>query len=184
MKSGLLHKGKDYSISAFAVRHCKGAYGLIFQEEEKIKFHEQKAHSLGLHGRMFTDIQKKGYVEAKGKKIRLEDVTWKKPGRKIVYTGDSVPCDSIAEAAKDADLLIHEATFDPEKKEDAKEKLHSTMEDAAHAAKKAGVKKLALTHFSPRYSDIRQYEERVKKIFANTVFAYDGLSIDVKFEKE
>ncbi|MEM2909229.1 MAG: ribonuclease Z [Candidatus Bilamarchaeaceae archaeon] len=183
IKNGRLYRGRDYSISAFPVKHCKGAHGLVFQEDDKIKFYEEKAHALGLHGRMFTDIQRKGWVEVRGKRVTLEEVTWKRKGRKIVYTGDSVPCDSIAEQAKNAEVLIHDATFDPERKEDAMERMHSTMEDAAYVAKRAGVKQLILTHFSPRYPDVKPFEEKIRKIFPNTIFAYDGLTIEVKLEK-
>ena len=181
IKKGKMYSGKNYSVSAFPVKHCKGSYGLVFHEDDHIKFYEKKAHSFGLCGSMFTEIQKKGWIEVKGKKVKLEDVTWKKKGRKIVYTGDTLPCDSVVEVAKGADVLIHEATFDPERKDEAKDRLHSTMEDAAKIAKKAKVKQLVLTHFSPRYPDVKMFEKEIRKIFKNTVFASDGLVLDVKF---
>ena len=182
IKKAKLYSGKNYSVSAFPVKHCKGAYGFVFQEDDHIKFYEKKAHSLGLWGTMFSEIQKKGWVEAKGKKVKLEDVTWKKRGRKIVYTGDTLPCDSVVKMANGADVLIHESTFDPERKDEAKERLHSTMEDAAKIAKKAKVGQLVLTHFSPRYPDVKMFEKEIRKIFPNTVFAHDGLVLDVGFK--
>lgn len=181
IKKGRIYSGKNYSVSAFPVKHCKGAYGLVFQEEDQVKFYEKKAHELGLWGKLFSEIQKIGWVKIKGKKINLEDVTWKKKGRKIVYTGDTLPCDAVADAARDADVLIHEATFDPERKGEAKERLHSTMEDAVKIAKKAKAKQLVLTHFSPRYPEVELFGKEIRKIFRNTVFASDGLVLDVKF---
>jgi len=179
MKKGLLYETQAYSISAFPVKHSKDSYGLVFQEREKIKFYVNKANEMGLKGRMFTEIQQNGYLKINNKKIKLEEVAWKKPGRRIVYSGDTLPTAEIVSAAKGADLLIHEATFAGDRAKEAKERFHTTMEDAARTAKKARVKTLVLMHFSPRYSDIRELEGKIKKIFPNTIFAYDGLSLTV-----
>ena len=140
VKKGKLYKGKGFSVSAFPVRHCRSSYGFVFQEEEKIKFNEDKAHRLGLKGKMFTEIENKGKIKINNKTIKLEDVAWTKPGRKIVYTGDCTYDKDIIDISHNADLLIHEGTFDQSLKEEAKERLHSTVEDAALVAKKAKVK--------------------------------------------
>jgi ribonuclease Z len=96
-----------------------------------------------------------------------------------VYAGDCEPDDNTAEVAKGADLLIHEATFDSSMKEEARERLHSTAEGAARIAKAAGVKRLVLTHISPRYSDASALLEEAKAVFEGTEIAEDGLSIDI-----
>ncbi|MEM3422548.1 MAG: ribonuclease Z [Candidatus Bilamarchaeaceae archaeon] len=179
MKKGILHEGSRYTISAFPVKHCKNAYGFIFQEKDKIKFYEEKAKEAGIRGKMFKEIEKKGYLIVNDKKVKLEDISWIKKGRKVVYSGDTLPQKETILFSKDADLLIHEGTFSQENEKEAKERLHTTMEDAAKIALKANVKKLVLTHFSPRYPDLSVFEERVKKIFKNTFFAYDGFVIDV-----
>jgi ribonuclease Z len=177
--SGELYSGKDFSVRAFPVKHCRGAYGFVFEEEDKIKFHEDKAHALGLKGSMFREIQKKGKLTVGGKEILLADITWKRPGRKIVYSGDCTPDARLVEEARGADLLIHEATFDSSLKEEAKERMHSTAEDAAKAARDAGVKRLVLTHLSPRFSDPAPLLEQAKAVFPETQIASDGLSIDI-----
>jgi len=179
VKSGELYQGKGFRVSAFQVKHCKGAYGFVFQEDERLKFHEEKAHSLGLRGTLFREIQKKGKVTVAGKEVRLEDVSWKRAGRKIVYSGDCTPDQHLIEAGKAADLLIHEGTFDVPLREEAQERLHSTVEDAARTAKAAGVKELVITHISPRYSDVAPLLEQAKAIFPATRIASDGLSIDI-----
>ncbi len=183
VKKGVVYKGQGFEIEAFPVKHTKDAYGFIFRENDRVKFHEKKAHKLGLKGKMFSEIQKKGFVMVGKKKIKLKDVSWTKKGMKVVYTGDSCPCDAIIKAAKDADLFISEGTLDASLKEEAKERLHCTMEDAAGMAKKAKVKKLIITHISPRYSDkdeLKKFEKPVRKIFKNTAFAYDGMKIEIK----
>ncbi len=183
LKKGTVYEGDGFEIEAFPVKHCRGAYGFVFREKDRIKFHEEKAHRLGLRGKMFTEIQKKGFVMIGKKKVELGDVSWVKKGIKAVYTGDSLPCDSITEAAGNADVLVCEGTLDPSMKEEAKERMHFTMEDAAQLAKKAGVKQLVITHISPRYSDedeLKKFEKPVRKIFKNTIFAYDGMKIELK----
>jgi ribonuclease Z len=179
IKKGELYRTGDFTVDAFHVKHCKDAYGLVFQESEKIKFHEEKAHALGLSGRLFRDIQQKGSVKTAKGTVKLEDVSWAKPGRKLVYGGDCRPDDNMIEAAKGADLLIHEATFDASRKEEAAERLHSTSEDAAAVAKKAGVKKLILTHISPRYADVKELLAQAKAVFEDTEVACDGMKADV-----
>ncbi|MBU1930576.1 MBL fold metallo-hydrolase, partial [Candidatus Micrarchaeota archaeon] len=150
LKNGLIYRGKNFTISAFPVKHTKNSFGLVFQEDDKIKFHEEKAHSLGVHGKLFKEIQKKGKIKTDKGEIKLQDITWKNPGKKIVYSGDCSFDDNVLEAARGADILIHEATFDSSKKQEATERSHSTAEDAAMVAKKAKVKQLILTHISPR----------------------------------
>jgi len=176
---GELFRAKGFTVSAFHVKHGRSAYGLVLQEDERIKFHEEKAHGLGLKGTLFREIQKKGSVKLGGKTIKLEDVSWVKPGRKIVYSGDCVHDSNTIEAAKGADLLIHEGTFDNSRKTEALERLHSTVEDAADVAKRAGVKRLVITHISPRYSDSSILLDQAKAIFPETEIAIDGLKVDL-----
>lgn len=182
VKAGELLRGKDFSVTAFPVKHCRGSYGFVFLENEKMKFHEEKAHSLGLKGRMFKEIAQKGKLKVDGKEVLLEDVAWKRPGRKIVYSGDCMPDQHLIDAAKDADLLIHEGTFDAALKEEASDRSHSTVEDAASTAKASGAKRLLITHLSPRYSDADSAKallEQACAIFPASEIASDGLSIDI-----
>jgi ribonuclease Z len=179
LRSGKLYSPPGFTVSAFPVKHCRSSYGFVFQEDDKVKFHEKKAHSLGLKGDLFRKIQEKGKVKTSKGVIRLGDVSWVKKGRKIVYTGDTLPHSNIIEKAQGADLLIHEATFDPLLKDEAEERMHSTTVDAATAAKQAQVKRLVLTHISPRYSDVEALVRDARRIFYNTEVAYDGMAIDV-----
>ena len=181
-RGGLLLQGNDFSISAFTVKHTKNSYGFIFKENDRRKFDEEKAHALGLQGRMFSEIQKKGSLVINGKKILLDDVSWIKPGRKIVYSGDCAPSENLIKVAKDADLLIHESTFANDKEDEAKERMHTTSKQAAMIAKQSNVKKLVLTHISPRYSEeesIKNLLGDAKSVFNNTIVANDGLIVEV-----
>jgi len=180
IKEGVVYKGKDFKVSAFKVKHGREAYGFVFEEEPKRKFNEKKAHSLGLKGKMFREIQEKGFVKVGKKKIKLDDVSWEEKGKKIVYSGDTFPCENVVKAAKNADVLIHEATLDDEWKKEAEEREHSTSSGAAKTAKKAKAKKLILTHMSPRYRDASPILKQAKKIFPDVVIAKDGMVVNVR----
>jgi len=180
IKSGVVYKGKGFSISAFKVKHGRDTYGFVFEEEPKIKFNEKKAHSLGLEGKMFREIQEKGFVKVGKKKVKLKDVSWEEKGKKIVYSGDTLPCNEVVKAAKDADILIHETTLDDEWKKEAEERLHSTSTGAAKTAKKAKVKKLILTHLSPRYRDVSPILKQAKKVFPDVEIAKDGMVVNLR----
>lgn len=168
-----------FTASAFDAKHPGNALGFAFEEKEKVRFHEEKAHSLGLKGPMFSEIQKKGKLTVAGKVVKLKDITYTQPGKKLVFSGDTAPCATLAKAAKGADLLIHESTFGSDKEEEAKETQHSTASDAAACAKKSGARRLLLTHFSGRYADTSQLLAEARKIFAGTEAAKDGLKIEI-----
>ncbi|HEX4935538.1 MAG TPA: ribonuclease Z, partial [Gemmatimonadaceae bacterium] len=105
-----------------------------------------------------------------------------RPGRRIVVTGDTRPCDATRVAATDADLLVHESTFGDEEHDRAVETGHSTAREAAALARDAGVLRLVLTHLSARYTrDVSDLEREARSVFPRTTIARDGMEIDVPF---
>ncbi len=165
---------KLFQIRAFPVSHSTKAVGYVLEEKAKTKFHEEKAKSMGIRGRLFTQITEKGELTLSGKTIRLEDVTFQEPGKKIVFTGDTQPCTSVVDAAKNATVLVHEATFDEKEKAKAKKTKHSTALEAGKQAKAAGAKKLILTHFGNRYEDRRKLVAEAQTVFPETEAAAEG----------
>lgn len=183
LREGEVYRGKDYAISAFRVEHGANAFGLVFREDNKRKFDEKKAKGMGLRGAMFTEIQKKGFVEAGGRRVGLDEVSWERKGIKVVYSGDTRPTESVVEAAKGADLLIHDATFAEGMGDEAEGRFHTTAADAARIAKRAEVKRLVLTHISCRYADdVKALLEEARAIFRNTEIAKDGMEVEVRPE--
>jgi ribonuclease Z len=95
-----------------------------------------------------------------------------RPGRRIVFSGDTSRASGVAEAAAGADLLVHEATFLERDRRLADESGHSTAADAAAIAARAGVGLLALTHRSTRYERHEVLAE-ARAIFPATVAPED-----------
>ncbi len=171
-----IYEGDNFSVKSFKVDH-DGGHGFVFQEKSRIKFYEEKAKSLGIKGSLFRTIQEQGEITINNRLIKLEEVSWIKEGKKLVYTGDCFSDDAVINAAKDADLLIHDSTFSTEYEKEAYLRKHSTAKMAAETAKKANVKQLILTHISPRISDVSVLEKEAKAIFPNTIVAFDGLRL-------
>jgi ribonuclease Z len=101
-------------------------------------------------------------------------------GRKVVLAGDTAPAASVVEAARGADVLVHEATFADEERERAEETLHSTATQAAEVAREAGVTLLALTHLSNRYFG-PEIAEEARAIFPETVVPRDFDVVEIPF---
>lgn len=108
-----------------------------------------------------------------------------RPGRTVVYSGDTRPCESILEASRDADLLIHDCSFSDEMMDWAEESRHSTAGEVAALAKKAGVRRLILTHISSRYTDdVEPILADSKRIFENVIVAEDLMELEVPYRPE
>jgi ribonuclease Z len=101
-------------------------------------------------------------------------------GRKIVLSGDSTPCQALAIAAHEADLLVHEATFAEEEVERARQTGHSTASQAAELAREAQVRMLALTHISTRYAG-GELRAQARAVFAETEAPRDFDTIEIPF---
>lgn len=77
-----------------------------------------------------------------------------KDGFKLCYSGDCRPSASLVRIGLDADILIHEATFEDDMLGDALAKKHSTVSEALSLAKQMCARKVILTHFSQRYYSV------------------------------
>jgi ribonuclease Z len=132
-------------------------------------------------GPSFGRLHRGEAVEVEGRLVRPEDVVGPpRPGRRVVYTGDTRPCRATVDIAQDADLLIHDATFARDEIDRARATRHSTAREAADVARRAKVRRLVLTHLSARYADDpRALEREARAVFAETTVAHDGLQIEV-----
>ncbi len=179
----------EYVLRAFPAEHGGACLGWALVEHDRLgRFNPDRARELGVpEGPMWGKLQRSQSVTLDdGRVITPETIVGAaRPGRKLVYTGDTRPCAATIEAAAGADLLIHEATFGDEEAERAVETQHATAREAGQVAKMAGVKQLALTHLSARYSrDPSPLLAEAREVFPNAVIAKDGMVIDVPFAAE
>ncbi|MFB6368495.1 MAG: MBL fold metallo-hydrolase, partial [Gemmatimonadota bacterium] len=121
-----------------------------------------------------------------GRTVRPEQVVGEpRPGRRVVYTGDTRPSSRTVEVAREADLLIHECTFGEAEGDRARSTAHSTARGAAEVGREAGVRRLALTHLSARYSEQPgRLEKQARRVFDPVTVASDGDVIEVPYPEK
>ena len=180
-------KRVEYAIVPFAVEHGPGpAFGYaLVEDDRKGRFDPDHARAMGIpEGPLWGRIHR-------GEPVTLDDgrviqpselVGPRRPGRTVVITGDTRPCDGTETAARNADLLVHEATFGDEEAERAVETGHSTAREAGALARRAGCRRLLLTHFSARYSrDPGELELQARSEFPDVTIGKDGMEVEVPF---
>ncbi len=172
-----------FYIEAFKVNHNVLCYGYNMVVERVGKFQVEKAKELNIPLCYWNRLQKGETIEADGLVYTSDMVLGEnRKGLKVTYCTDSRPTEGIAEHAADADLFICEGMYgDPENQAKAREKKHMTMYEAAQLAKKANVKEMWLTHYSPSLFRPEEYINDVRKIFQASVAAKDGRSVELKF---
>ncbi|KAB1192747.1 ribonuclease Z [Haloferax sp. MBLA0076] len=181
------YSADEYDVRAFETEHRTSSVGYVLVEDDRPgRFDREKAEELGVPvGPAFGRLHSGEDVELEdGTVVRSEQVVGDpRPGRKVVYTGDTRPLDTTVEVAEDADLLVHDATFTDEESDRAKSTAHSTAREAARVARDANVRRFALTHISARYAaNPNPLLEQAREVYHGDVFvAEDGQKVDVPF---
>ena len=166
-----------FRVDVFAVRHRGAAFGYAIVEDERPgRFDPAKAASLGIEeGPRFAALARGEEVDG----VSGADVIGPaRPGRRIVLSGDTAPCDSVRAAAWQADLLVHEASFVQADAERAQLTGHTTAAEAAAIAREAQAGMLALVHLSPRYT-VREVRDEAQELFEGTVVPRDFDSVRI-----
>ena len=178
----------EYEVVAFPVSHGTSAVGYAIRELPRLgRFDVHRARALGVpEGPLFGKLHRGESVSVGDRVIQpLEVVGDPRPGRLVVYTGDTRPVGTTAEVAEGADLLIHEATFTEDEAARAYDTFHSTAKGAALLARKAGVERLILTHISARYADNpTPLLAEAQPVFPQTAVAYDGMSLELGYRSD
>jgi ribonuclease Z len=173
-----------YRILVFPVHHGVAAAGYALVEDDRPgEFDAAAADALGIpFGPERGALQRGESVTLDLDRVVTPDqvVGEPRPGRRVVLTGDTAPVETVRVLAEGADVLVHEATFGEDERVRADETLHSTARQAAEAAAAAGVRLLAITHFSPRRSGPELLEE-ARALFPATVAPRDFDVIEVPF---
>ena len=165
-------KEKKYEIFSLPVVHSVPAVGYIFQEKDHWKIIPSKIKKLGIPQNKIQLLKEKGKIKINGKTVEISEVARKIEGRRIVYSGDTLPVEKIFEKASNS-VLIHDATF----VEPVEGRAHSSFEEVCELAKKYKVKKLILTHISKRYKNHSELVKKAKKYFSKAIVAKDGMKI-------
>ncbi|MEM5811533.1 MAG: ribonuclease Z [Candidatus Aenigmatarchaeota archaeon] len=172
-------ENEDVEIFSIPVVHSIPAVAYCFKEKDKYNIDVNKLKKLGLkRGKWLEEIKKHGKYYIDEKEIKIEDIANLKIGKKIVYSGDTRPCEQIVKIAENADILIHDGTFFEE--EDANGLYHTDFKQAIEIAKKANVKMLVFTHVSRRYRNLEELEKEAKNEFKNCIVAKDLMKIILK----
>lgn len=175
-----------YILEAFKVNHNVTCYGYTIKIPRAGKFDPQKAEQNEVPRSMWSKLQKGAVIEENGKTYTQDMILGpERKGIKLTYCTDTRPVSQIWENAKDADLFICEGMYgEPGKEAKAVEYKHMTFYEAAELAKKANVKEMWLTHYSPSLVHPEEYADEVKKIFPNTKISKNGRMTTLEFEEK
>ena len=178
----------EYDIVVFPTDHRPDTVGYALAEHTRLgRFNPERARELGIpEGPLWGKLHKGEGVELPdGRRVEPEELVGRpRRGRTVVYTGDTRPSLTVVEVGRGADLLVHDSTFGEDERERAVETGHSTAAQAAEIAREAGVRRLVLTHISPRYArDAPELLAEAKAVFPETIVARDGLTIEVPFSE-
>ena len=178
----------EYELAVFETDHRADTVGYALVEHDRLgRFDPDRARELGIpEGPLWGKIHK-------GQEVALPDgrvvqpselVGPPRPGRTLVFSGDTRPHPAVVAAARGADLLVHEATFGEDERARAMETGHSTAREAAGVARDAGARQLVLTHVSARYSrEAPELLAEARAVFPETVVARDGLVVEIPFRQ-
>jgi ribonuclease Z len=173
------------AMVAFETDHLTPSVGWALVEDPRPGlFHPEKAAALGVpRGPLLGALQRGADVTlADGRVVRsAEVVEAPRRGRRVTVTGDTRPCRGTIEAARGADVLVHESTFGDEEQARAEETMHSTAREAGRVAREAGASRLVLTHLSTRYDrEFAVLAREAREEFAGALdVAADGMTIEV-----
>ncbi len=183
---GEVLRDDDVVIRAFHTDHGVRSLGYAVVEDDRPgAFDVDAARALGVpDGPAFGVLQRGGEVTLEsGEVVRPGQVMGEaRDGRVVVFSGDTRPCAGTEEAARGADLLIHEATFCHEDAPRALETRHSTAREAGALAARAGVRMLALTHVSTRVQP-REVRREAEREFPGVIVPRDFDQVEIPFRE-
>jgi ribonuclease Z len=193
VQPGVIYEDEEFTVTCGLLHHRITAFGYRVAEKDRTgRFDIDKARSLEIpSGPIYGKLKRGETVTLEdGRVINGSELCGPiEIGRKIAYCTDTVYCDGAVQLAIDADVLIHEATFAHQDSDMAFQRLHSTTTMAAQTAYGAGVHKLIMTHFSPRYApgnsiELKDLLKEARAIFPKTIMAHDFMVYDVPRRRE
>ncbi|WP_026526829.1 ribonuclease Z [Butyrivibrio sp. VCD2006] len=177
----------EFRIKAFKVNHNITCYGYSMNLDRIGKFNVEAAKANGIEQKYWNPLQKGAIIHTEDGRVFTPDMVLgeARKGIHLTYVTDSRPTDGIIENAMDSDLFICEGMYgEPDKLQKAKENRHMTIYEAAELAKKAHVKEMWLTHYSPSLVNPKEFLPKAKEIFKNTIATKDGRTITLRFDDD
>jgi ribonuclease Z len=175
-----IYENQDYQINAFPLDHGVETWGFVFQEKDKRKVNKAKMKKLNIkEGPLIGKLVDGKSIKIGKKTIKPDDLTFVQKGKKIGFISDTGMCKGCLQIAKEADILICEATYHSELEEKSEEYKHLTAKNAALIASQSDSQKLILTHFSARYKDVHELLDEASTIFPNVIAAEDLMKIKI-----
>lgn len=176
-----------YHIHAFRVNHNITCYGYTVEIQRAGRFQVEQAKANGIPQRLWSRLQKGETITWENGMVYTPEMVLgpARKGIKVTYCTDTRPTESIVRSAEGADLFICEGMYaEKEKLAKAKQYKHMTFYEAAEMARRASVKEMWLTHFSPSLVRAEDYMPKVREIFSDSYLGKDGKSAELLFEEE
>ena len=163
-------------LEARRLDHPVDAIGYRLTEPDGRRFLPELLARFGITGPVVGELQRAGSIRMHGRTIRLDEVSEPRPGQKFAFVMDTRLCEAAYALAADVDLLVIEATFLDEDAGLAADYGHLTARQAATIAAEAAVKRLVLTHFSQRYTDLARHREEAAAVFDGDIVIAEDLT--------
>lgn len=180
VKNGIFFENREFQLEAYKLEHGIETLGFRFVEKDNRRVDMRKIKKLGIPSSpLIGKLQEGKSIDYKGRKIEPDEATYIEKGKIIAYITDTLLCDNCDKIAKNADLLICEATYSSKLEGKSEEYGHMTAKQAGQLANKANAKQLALIHFSARYKNTQELEEDARNVFDNTICAKDFMRIEL-----
>jgi ribonuclease Z len=160
-------------LLARALDHGVDCQGYRLQEDDGRRMLPERLEEAGVRGPAVRALMQSGQLEVGGRTVRLEEVSEPRPGQAFALVMDTRPCPGAEALAGGADLLVCEATYLDAEAREAHEHYHMTAAQAARLAHAAGVRRLALTHFSQRYTSPEGFQHEAAALHPDVVVADD-----------
>ena len=174
---GMVVQWEDFHVDAYPLEHRVATWGYALVEKSRPgRFDLDRARELEIPpGPLFGRLQSGEAVTLDdGRTIEPSQVLGPaRPGLKIAYCTDTIPCEAALELGRDADVLVHDSTYVAGEERKAHKRGHSTAGDAARCARDAGARRLILTHISQKYVRTDELLAGAKEIFSATEVARD-----------
>ena len=183
----VVHEGDGFYVRAFPLQHTKTCVGYTLEELDRPgEFNPDKALELGVpRGPLWGRLQRGEAVQGEnGSVVNPDDVMGKsRSGRKFSFVTDTMYLPSIADEVRGSDLLICEGMFDDSCADQAKEKKHMTSRQAATIARDANVRRMAMIHYSPRYTDreLPVLLEQAREVWPQAELTRDRMIFDIPY---